>query len=953
MHDPWISFSSIVRGMRLRPWLGPVATVLFLAAPTAATAASFVVNSPLDAVDAARGDGVCATASGVCTLRAAIQEANELSGTHFIALLAGTYTLTLAGRDELAAATGDLNIGSGRDIFILGAGLASTIIDANAIDRVFQSTGGRLTVNDVTVRNGNPGTSFGGCIYMGSGSTLTMNRSVVTGCTTGSSGGGGIIMFGASPSTLMLMDTTISQNTTTGSGGGVDLGGNVAATIIRSTISGNTASSGAGLDFFSPGGPSSTLNVANSTISGNTATAGGGGGLFMTASAGSTITLTNVTLASNASGGGGAIVNSGTGQLQIRNSIIANNTAASSRNCAGLNGGVFTDLGSNVEFPGSTCGFVLVGDQQADPLLGALGSNGGPTQTHALGTGSPAIDLGDPVTCFGPLVSGVDQRGFTRPPSCDAGAVEFGAGPIMSLDRTSLYFGAVQNGTNYTIQSPSQTVRLNQSGTGTVTWTAASNQPWLTVTPTSGSGPAVFTIAVNLENTPILPGLRGNITLTLTGAGNALGPLPVTLNVVATETSPPFGSFDTPVGDATVLAGSVAVTGWTLDNIGVRRVELWRDLQPGETTAPGNSTPGDPRNGKIFIANATFVENARPDVEGLYPTTPASYRGGWGYLMLTWGLFGQGNGTYRLYAFGVDQESNTATIGTKTIVVSNNTATKPFGSIDTPAIGGDASGPNFGWGLTPKVNGAATCKIQTSGVQYSIDSGPMQPVVYGDVRTDIAGAFPGFSNTAAAGGHAIIDWTALTNGPHTIGWLITDDCNRADGVGSRFFNVTSGTNVVAASDFRLAAESSSSEEFRLKAEATGRGFGAVPLSNSVVSAFRRKPAEGEVSAFRRNAALVLTRGFNGSAEVLTPGESGTHTIEVKQNERIELRAPRGYDAAFQLAPGGQPRALPIGSTWDAAGGIFYWQPAPGFHGPFRLVFSNGTERINVRVVVTP
>ena len=80
--------------------------------------------------------------------------------------------------------------------------------------------------------------------------------------------------------------------------------------------------------------------------------------------------------------------------------------------------------------------------------------------------------------------------------------------------------------------------------------------------------------------------------------------------------SPPFGSFDTPAGDATVLAGSIAVTGWTLDNIGVQRVELWRDLQPGETTPPFASTPSDPRNGKVFIANATFVDGARPDVEG-------------------------------------------------------------------------------------------------------------------------------------------------------------------------------------------------------------------------------------------------------------------------------------------------------------------------------------------------
>ena len=64
-----------------------------------------------------------------------------------------------------------------------------------------------------------------------------------------------------------------------------------------------------------------------------------------------------------------------------------------------------------------------------DPLFGPLQYNGGPTQTHALLPGSPAIDAGAPAGCTGaagaPLTT--DQRGFPRPygPACDIGAVEY------------------------------------------------------------------------------------------------------------------------------------------------------------------------------------------------------------------------------------------------------------------------------------------------------------------------------------------------------------------------------------------------------------------------------------------------------------------------------------------------------------------------------------------------
>ena len=387
---------------------------------------TFVVNSTLDTVDASPGNGVCATAGGVCTLRAAIQEANRLSGTHVITLPAGTYVLAIAGSNESAAATGDLNIATGKNITINGASAATTIIDANRIDRAFESTGGNLTsltLNDLTVQNGAP-TRFGGCFYMSTGAQLTLTRVVVKNCRASTFGGSGVggafyIFFG---SILTLTDTTIAQNVSD-TGGAIAIG-HATATMNRTTISGNSAGSGGGIFSDSP----SAVTLTNSTISGNIAT-DSGGAMYFQGNSGSSLTLANVTIASNSSGRLGAVRMINAGLYKVKNSIIANSTdsvGAASANCSTSNGGLITDLGNNLEFPGTACGFSLASARRADPLLGALANNGGATQTHALGAGSPAIDAGDPATCLAPPVSGVDQRGFARPAACDIGAYEAG-----------------------------------------------------------------------------------------------------------------------------------------------------------------------------------------------------------------------------------------------------------------------------------------------------------------------------------------------------------------------------------------------------------------------------------------------------------------------------------------------------------------------------------------------
>ncbi|MEE9290106.1 MAG: CSLREA domain-containing protein, partial [Alphaproteobacteria bacterium] len=100
----------------------------------AAKAADFTVNSTLDAVDANPGDGICQTASGDCTLRAAIGEANQLAGLDWIILPAGTYTITMAGAEEDANATGDLDVTD--HLVLTGASSVATLIDGGNLDRV-------------------------------------------------------------------------------------------------------------------------------------------------------------------------------------------------------------------------------------------------------------------------------------------------------------------------------------------------------------------------------------------------------------------------------------------------------------------------------------------------------------------------------------------------------------------------------------------------------------------------------------------------------------------------------------------------------------------------------------------------------------------------------------------------------------------------------------------------
>lgn len=440
-----------------------------------AHAAAFAVDSAADAADTNPGDGVCVSAAGGCTLRAAIEEANILAGPDTISVPAGTFTLSIAGRSEQFAATGDLDIR--QELTITGAGAASTIISGNRIERVFHVFNTTVAISDLTIRDGDVGDGDGGGIaVVGSASVVTLSRVLVTNNTAGGIGGGlaagegarvtvvdgvfsgntangdnGGAIFNGVDSTLVVANSTITGNRAI-KGGGIRNRGT--ATIVKSAIDGNTAESDGG--GIATGDPqrTSALTVKKSTISNNRAGAASdndGGGIDVD---GGSVILNQVTISGNAANAGGAIdaegdvrmtqvtivgnaadrgggINRSAGTATLRNSIVANNTAAMGANCSGslTAAGAITSTGSNLE-SANTCGFNPgIGDLvNTDPQLSALANNGGRTVTHALLPGSPAIDA----VATGCPPPAKDQRGIVRPQDgngdgvarCDVGAFE-------------------------------------------------------------------------------------------------------------------------------------------------------------------------------------------------------------------------------------------------------------------------------------------------------------------------------------------------------------------------------------------------------------------------------------------------------------------------------------------------------------------------------------------------
>ncbi|NET45748.1 DUF4347 domain-containing protein [Okeania sp. SIO2B3] len=314
-------------------------------------------------------DDVVDNSDGVTSLREAIIEANSTPEDDTIQLTAGaTYDLTIAGSDEDAGATGDLDIvAGGGEITVISQGEEKAVIDAGSEtgigDRVFHVLeNAALQLENVEVTGGFVTDGSGGGIF--NSGIVSLNNSTISGNLVtmevdmialgyGYDGGG---IYNSGTATIANSAITSNLVTTTGvssfelgygtDGGGIYNSGRV--TIANSTINGNSVSSGSGSGIHNSS--TASISISNSTINDNSAYSGGGIENL------GTVNINNSTISGNLvestelgyRGDGGGVNNKGT--LNINNSTISDNSAV----FGGSGGGVNNDFNGMANIINST-----------------------------------------------------------------------------------------------------------------------------------------------------------------------------------------------------------------------------------------------------------------------------------------------------------------------------------------------------------------------------------------------------------------------------------------------------------------------------------------------------------------------------------------------------------------------------------------------------------------------
>ena len=444
--------------------------------------------------------------SGAGSLRQAVHEANYAPGSEidFDPSLTGAIVLTSGELDVTNIMT---IVGPGADMLAVSGDNASRVFD------ISQSVA--VAISGLTIEDGNVAAGSGGGVF--NSGDLTLTSSIVS-TNSSSVSGGGIDNVG----TLTLNHSTVSGNNAAKDGGGIMNEQSASLTITDSTIAFNTGMSGAGIydDSFA------TLSVASSTISDNT-----GAGIAKNFDPFTNHTFAIVQDSTIANNLGAAVA--AQGSVDFESDTIAGNqggitfytTGGIGNTILADNGGanlVYFNFAPNASLPASL-GYNLSDDggdgiltapndqTNTNPLLGSLQDNGGPTQTMALSSGSPALGAGDPAQA-----GASDQRGVPR----FAGAVDIGAfqtaGPLLVYSTNDSGDGSLRAAIDY----------ANANGGGAITF--ASTLAGQTITLTSGE----------------LPQITSNVTIDAEGVSN-----------LVVSGSDNFRVFDVASGAAVVITG--------------------------------------------------------------------------------------------------------------------------------------------------------------------------------------------------------------------------------------------------------------------------------------------------------------------------------------------------------------------------------------------------------------
>jgi hypothetical protein len=383
--------------------------------PSAAGFGLLLILVLADRAGAATFNATTLANSGPGSLRQAVLDANAAAGADTV-LFAVTGTITLT--------SGEIAITD--DLVIRGPGAGALKVSGNDHSRIFNIDNGdgrtiNVTLSGLTLTHGfNP---FDGGAVRAEHGNLTILSSVISNGAAGFGGG-----LSLNPANATIRFSSILGNRARLFGGGIYSNSGI-LTVDASTIAGNSSE-------FDGGGlyteEDRDVEIVNSTISGNAATNSGGGiaySLGMLPGGGPTGNSLHVrytTFANNTGAECGNFCGGGEGLAEVDHSIIANGGSPSA------------GFGFRASYTLTNDHYHLIGDNNlvgANPLLGPLADNGGPTLTHALLPGSPAINAGNPASQNPPAT---DQRGFVRifGPAADLGAVE--AQPLGILEVPTL-----------------------------------------------------------------------------------------------------------------------------------------------------------------------------------------------------------------------------------------------------------------------------------------------------------------------------------------------------------------------------------------------------------------------------------------------------------------------------------------------------------------------------------